>query len=241
MLEILLHVTFPTQEPDLHICGTIQQNFSKWELVGVTMKKSFIVSMCTLVVMLLIGANTVQAAPLELDGLGLETSWIDTEGVDGDMPAPADLWGLSETEQANRIGIWVRYENGLTSWATYSGIDPAEWGTCCTVVATEDSASDWLAGATLHGVGRDDLPMAWVSASNPWTGNFDLDYNSAFGSDWRADSAGWGSVEIALYSNVRAPAPAPEEVAPVPTLGTYSLSLLILLMAGLGWVFFHRN
>jgi hypothetical protein len=130
----------------------------------------------------------------------------------------------------------VRYENGLTSWATYSGIDPGEWGTCCGVVATEVTASGWLAGAVLHGVGRDDLPMAWVSAANPWTGNFDLDYDSPFGSDWRADSAGWGSVEIALYSNAR----AVSEV-PVPTLGTFSLILLMLLMTGLGWAFVRRS
>lgn len=197
----------------------------------------------TLVLMLVFGSSLAQAAPGELDGLGLEVSWVDVEDVPGDMPLPGDLWGLSETEQADRVGIWVRYENGLTSWATYSGIDPEEWGTCCSIVVTEDSASEWLAGSTLHGVGRDDLPMAWVSASNPWTGNFDLDYDSPHGSDWRAQSGGWGSVEIALYSNVREPSVSPPRppAVPVPTLGASGLGLLVLLMAGLGWAFFRRS
>lgn len=208
-------------------------------MVGTIMKKISLNLVGAFAGMLLIGASLVHAAPLTLDGLALEKSWIDTENVSGDMPVGADLWGLSETQQADRVGIWVRYENGLTSWATYSGIDPGEWGTCCGVVATEVTASGWLAGAGLHGVGRDDLPMAWESAANPWTDNFDLDYDSPFDSDWRASLPGWGSVEIALYSNVGEPVAGSE--VPVPTLGTFSLILLMLLMTGLGWAFVRRS
>ena len=160
------------------------------------------------------------SALISLEGLGLETTWTDSEGVTGDMPL--DVWGLSQSLQATEVGIWVQFANGLTSWATYSGIESHEWGTCCSVTAVEESSFGWLAGATLHGIGRADLPMAWVSASNPWTGNFDLDYDSPFGSDWRASTSGWGSVEIALYSNVRAVSEVPEP----STVAIFALGLM---------------
>lgn len=144
--------------------------------------------------------NQVVAAPTTLDGLGIVGQWTDFEASANDMLS--NPWGTSDTDNADRVGIFVEYANGLTGSASYSGA-AGLWNQCCTTISGPDTFSGFFtSNAILHGLNNTGagLPMAWTILNNAFSGNFDLDYNESNGSEWRASSGGWESVEITLYS-----------------------------------------
>ena len=137
-------------------------------------------------------------------------------------------WGTSDTDNADRVGIYVEYANGLTGSASYSGA-AGLWNQCCTTINGPDTFSGFFtSNAILHGLNNTGagLPMAWTSLTNAFTNNFDLDYSESFGSEWRANTSGWQSVEITLYSTSGEIA----EVAEPVTIGILGLGL-----AGIGF------
>lgn len=174
------------------------------------------------------------AVPMTLEGMGKLSEWTDFERLLGEMPA--NPWGTSDTQHANRVGIYVSYANGLTGSATYSGVANS-WGGCCNIGGgypglSPDTATGFFVGtgayAGLHGLDNAGfiLPMAWVDLRNEFTGNFDISYEEQGQSTWRADKGGWGSVVIALYSSAAA-VPASD----VPEPG--SLTLMGIALVGI--------
>ena len=139
--------------------------------------------------------------------MGLITTWTDLESGSGEMPA--SIFGQSHIEGADRIGLYVEFENGLSGSVTYSGV-AGLWNSIFTGI-TAESATGFFTNAVglhmLYNVGTT-LPMAWEDFSMPFSGNFDLDYNNALGSHFRANVAGWGSATFATYSST-APVPEP--------------------------------
>lgn len=159
------------------------------------------------------------AAPVTLGGMGIVGQWIDTPN--GTAELPANPWGTSDIQHANRVGIYVEYSNGLTGSATYSGVANA-WGGCCSLNGIGSIAPDTATGffvgnaaagyGVLHGLDNQGfiLPMAWEDLSNQFTSNFDISYENFNNSTFRSDVADWGSVQITLYSSVGQVGQVPE-------------------------------
>lgn len=183
-------------------------------------------AICISLLLTSVPMGTASAAPIILDGLGIVGQWTDYENSANDMPLTP--WGTSDTDGADRVGIYVEYANGLTGSASYSGAS-ALWNQCCTNIGAPDTFSGFFtSSAVLHGLSNTGfgLPMAWTSLSNAFTGNFDLDYSEANGSEWRARTGGWESVEITLYSTS-----GRSEEVPTPA----ALGFLGFGLAGLGF------
>ncbi len=177
--------------------------------------------------------HTAEAAPVTLGGMGVVSQWTDFENQSGEIPAHP--WGNSDTLHADRVGIYVEYANGLTGSATYSGV-ATHWGSGSNqgfAGISPDSATGFFASFTNFGYAQlhilDNtgfvLPMAWVDLRNQYTSNFDLSFENFRNSTWRADSAGWQSVQITLYSSAAA--------AAVPEPASLALAGLALGAAGL--------
>ena len=164
--------------------------------------KSVVVALC---ICCLVAAVEASAAPILLQGMGITTQWTDFETGSGEMPAQP--WGNSDLLNADRVGIYVEYENGLTGSATYSGV-AGNWGGCCGINGglglSPDTETGFFVGAGsyagLHGIDNQGfiLPMAFSSLSNQFTNNFDLSYENVCNSTWRASVACWNSVQITL-------------------------------------------
>jgi hypothetical protein len=189
--------------------------------------------LCILFALGSLGSSSALATPLTLEGMNRITSWTDVEGQLGDMPD--FIWGTSDTDGADEVGIFVRYENGVTGTATYSGVSGV-WNSIFSNISP-DTATGFFAGANLHFLFNvaetntypEALPMAWANANGPYSGNFDLDYNDQnYGtSDFRASVGGWGFAEIATYSSTA-------QSAAVPETGS-TLALFGLAFVGLGF------
>jgi T1SS-143 domain-containing protein len=136
-----------------------------------------------------------------LAGMGLVNQWTDFENQTGELPLT--VWGTSDTEGADRIGMSVTFANGLTGTITYSGVSGL-WNTSNFPGIAADSATGFFTAASgLHFLVNNSstLPAAWQSFGMPFSSNFDLDYNDQGGSHFRASVAGWESAVFKTYSS----------------------------------------
>jgi len=175
----------------------------------------------------LIGASfavPAQAVPVSLEGLGLIKQWTDLENQAGDMPDM--IWGTSDTDSADRIGIYVEFENGLTGSATYDGV-AGLWNSSNFAGVAADTATGFFTSAGgLHFLFNSNatlnfpeaLPMAWTGFVMDFSNNFDLDYHESVGSNFRASVQGWVAATIATYSSSYRVNDVPEP-APLALLG----------------------
>jgi len=146
-----------------------------------------------------------------LDGMGSIVTWTDYETQSGDMPGY--IWGNSDAQRADKIGLRVDFAGGLSGTVVYSGVS-ALWNTSNFTGLNYDSATGFFTTASglhfLYNVAKGGtLPMAWSGFSMPFSGNFDLDYSEAYGSNFRASTSGWTSATFTTYSSTAAiPEPA---------------------------------
>lgn len=172
----------------------------------------------------LFAAGSVSAAPLTLEGMGIQKQWIDTEAGINEMPG--FVWGNSHTAMADKIGLHVLFANGVEGTIAYSGV-ATKWGTTGPTIGTLISATGFFASyatAGLHFLNNTPaggtLPIAWVfNPSTPFGSNVELDYfDNSFGSEFRVTTAGWNSVQITTYSS-SAPVAAPDGGSSIALLG----------------------
>jgi hypothetical protein len=138
-------------------------------------------------------------------------TWTDYESQSGDMPGY--IWGNSDTESADKIGLRVEFAGGLSGTVVYSGVSSL-WNTPNFTGLGYESATGFFTDAVglhyLYNVAKGGtLPIAWSSFSMPFSGNFDLDYSESNGSNFRASTTGWQSATFTTYSSTAAiPEPA---------------------------------
>ncbi|MGG7566356.1 VPLPA-CTERM sorting domain-containing protein [Rhodovulum sp. DZ06] len=183
------------------------------------------------------GAASASAAPLTLSGMGMEKTWFDTEAAAAEMPD--FVWGSADTAGADRIGMWVEFDDGTTGSLVISGVAPY-WNTNGgTFPVVFEVATGLFSGyGGLHYLyntaATTSFPQALAIAFNvnpttPFGNNLELDYNNnSVNSQFRVSTAGWTSVEIATYSSTAealsdVPLPA---AAPLLALGLGGLVAL---------------
>ena len=183
----------------------------------------------TLFVALVLGAGMAWAQS-DLDGMPRVAQWTDFENQAGELPV--NIWGSCASQNVDRVGIRVDFQNGTTAFATYSGV-AGKWNVnTFSPEINPDTSGGFLGSCTgLHFLFDDknvDLPMAWDNCSNAFSGNFDLDVSENFGSNWRADSGGWVSVAFQTYCGGQPVAAA------VPAQSSWSMlaAVLALSLAG---------
>lgn len=170
-------------------------------------RKSPTVALAGLALAALVNATPAVAVPVSLGGMGLVKTWTDNESTLNDMPD--FIWGTSDADGANRIGLYARFENGLEGSVIYDGVSGL-WNSFGWEIAEESATGFFTNADLLHFLFNtaatntypQALPIAWTDFVMDFSGNFDLDYNDQnFGSsDFRASVQGWGSVEFATYS-----------------------------------------
>jgi len=133
-----------------------------------------------------------------LDGVPFATSWIDLETGAGELPAAP--FGTCDTDGADRVGLQVSFQDGTTASAVYSGVS-ALWNTGDFAGILPDVATGFLATCPLHFLFNNgtSLPLAWDGCIAPASSNFDLDYSESDGSNFRADTTGWGAATFQTY------------------------------------------
>jgi len=164
-----------------------------------------------------------EAAPMSLDGMGIQKQWRDNEGVNDEMPD--FVWGDSDTAGANKIGMYVEFQDGTTGSIVLDNV-ASYWNTSGTAfpLVTTPIATGFFAPyptAGLHFLYNtaatttfpQALPIAWsINPSTPFGGNVELDYNNnGLGSQFRV-TASFGWVDITTYSSsadVMNPVPVP--------------------------------
>ena len=176
-----------------------------------------IVTKITLIALLIV-STVSQAAPVTLNGMGIQKQWIDYEGISGDMPD--FVWGNSDTESANSIGLYVEFANGIEGSIVYTGVSSYwnsdgedEFGT---LISATGFFQDYTRLHFLYNTeyttdyGSGALPIAWIgNPSTPFGSNIELDYNEqGFNSQFRISDNGWNSVQITTYSSSAVPVPA---------------------------------
>ena len=187
-------------------------------------------------IVLFLAASSANAAPMLLEGMGIQKQWTDTEAARDEMPD--FVWGDSDTALADSIGMHVLFADGTDGAIAYSGVS-AVWNTSGAAFGTLISATGFFAPyatAGMHFLSNSAktntipgvLPIAWLSNPNTAFGNnVELDYNdNSLNSQFRVNTQGWGSVVITTYSS-SATAAVPE-----PTI----ITLFGLGLLGLGFV-----
>lgn len=177
----------------------------------------------------LVGTASASAAPVTLEGMALIKQWTDFENQSNEIPS--FIWGTSDVDNADRIGLHVEFAGGLVGSVTYSGMAGLWNSTGHSIAADTATGFFTSAGNTTHLFNQpnntfsfpDALSIAWDSFAMPFASNFDIDYNEQNGSYFRANVAGWESAIFTTYS-------APAAVHAPATLG-----LLALALVPIGW------
>lgn len=185
--------------------------------------------------LLALGAFGFAHAQTSLDGMPRVAQWTDLENGAGELPV--NIWPACASQRANRIGIRVAFSNGTNAFAVYSGVGKL-WNTSDFSPILPSSGSGFLATCDLHFLFDDknvDLPMAFQSCSMAFASNFDLDRNEDFGSNFRADTAGWVQADFQTYCG------DPLPPASVPTAGFWTLLAAGLSLALLGGLALRRR
>jgi hypothetical protein len=159
-----------------------------------------------------------------LEGLGRVNQWTDFENQTGELPNK--VWGDSDVQLADRVGLKVKFANGLEGSVTYSGI-AGRWNSSWGGTAFDTATGFFTAADGLHYLynNSSSLPMAWDEFVMPFSNNFDLDYTSYFGSHFRADVAGWQSAEFTTYSSAVVPSDTTLEITVKNVAPTVSMEL----------------
>lgn len=161
-----------------------------------------------------------------LDGMSRVADWTDLENTSNELPS--QIWGTCDATSEDRVGISVEFDNGTSGVSTYSGVSGV-WNTTDFSGIDPDTSTGLFAACTgLHFLVNNNstLPMAWEDCSMPFAGNFDLDYNEANGSHFRASTPGWVSARIQTYCG--GGSATAEESKPVPTMSLYGMILTTL-------------
>ncbi len=171
----------------------------------------------------LAASGIANAGLISLDGMGLITEWIDYENQSNEMPGY--IWGNSDTLKADGVGIYVEFANGLNGSLTYSGVSEL-WNSTFSGLAYDSASGIFTQASGLHFLFNVDtngtLPMAWVNNSIVFSGNFDLDYNEYNGSHFRANTTGWESATVQVFSSAY-----PVQDVPEPsTLAIFAIGIM---------------
>lgn len=159
------------------------------------------------------------AGPITLQGMNQIKEWTDLESASDDMPD--FIWGTSDIDGADRIGLHVEFADGLSGSITYTGI-VGLWNMSNFTGVSADTATGFFTEAVgLHFLFNtaatntypEALPMAWQRFEMPYSNNFDLDYNNFFGSNFRASVEGWESAVFTTYSSTAVSVPEPGTLA----------------------------
>lgn len=189
----------------------------------------------TIAMAVMISATGAIAAPVTFDGMGMQKQWVDNEDVRDEMPG--FVWGDSDTQGADKIGLYVEFADGTTGGISYTGVS-GHWNTNGAEFGTISMAFGFFADyatAGLHflyntaptNIYPEALPIAWIrNPTTPFGSNVELDYNdSSSGSEFRISASGWDFVTITTYSSS---ADAPQ--IPLPATGL----MLLCAIGGLG-------
>jgi hypothetical protein len=191
----------------------------------------FLLAMCCA------GAVNLACAQLTLDGLPRVDQWTDFENQAGELPVSP--WGSCSAQQADRVGIKVDFQDGTSGFATYSGV-ASLWNTGDFPDILPDTVGGFFVGCNgIHFLFNNgtSLPLAWDGCSMAFSGNFDLDYIEAFGSNFRATTTGWVQADFQTYCGNGSAGPS---AIPVPTLTQWSVVGLGALLAILSIVAVRR-
>jgi hypothetical protein len=156
-------------------------------------------------------AANMAHAQTTLDGLPRVAQWTDFENQTGEMPAK--IWGSCDVDKADRVGIRVDFQNGISGYAVYPGVAEL-WNTLNFSPILPDLSGGFLASCFgIHFLYNNatSLPLAWNGCVMAFSTNFDLDYNDQNGSQFRADTPGWVQATFQTYCGGAAPqAPTPQ-------------------------------
>lgn len=177
---------------------------------------------------LMVTGTAATALPLSFDGMNQIKEWRDNEDQTDEMPG--NVWGNSDSQGVDRIGIYVEFANGVTGGISFDGVAPY-WNShdenTPFAGVTVRQAFGFFADydeAGLHYLYNEaaggKLPIAWrFNPTTPFGRNVELDYrDNVRGSEFRVTSS-FDYVDIATYAGT----------TPVPLPGTG-----LMLLGGLG-------
>ncbi len=176
------------------------------------MKQKFVLAS-----LLLVLSSFSFAAPVTLEGMNQIMQWTDYENQSGEMPG--FIWGTSDSDNADQIGLYVEFANGLTGSVTYSGVSGL-WNQSSFSLAADTATGFFTNASNMHILFNNApsvnypqaLAIAWESFVMDFSNNFDLDYNEDLGSNFRASVAGWESATFTTYSSTASAVPVPAAV-----------------------------
>lgn len=170
------------------------------------------------------------AAPPTLGGMNKAVEWIDLESSSNELPTKPFL--DADTEGANRIGLFVTFNDGTEGTVIYNNISEL-WNSSFSDISAESATGFFSGSGSLHFLynNGESLPMAWNGLSMVHSSNFDLSYDDVTGSHFRASESGWTSARFATYTDVAA---VPEPSAYAAIFGSLVLAIAIVRRQGRG-------